>query len=57
MCLKIAPIVWATEWLAEASGKIVLSNRKRNFRKCSVVFFKAFSKTKRYLADPVVVDI
>ena len=29
-----------------------LSNKKRNLRKYSVVFFKAFSK-KRYLVDPV----
>ena len=32
---------------------IVLSNKKRNLRKYSVVFFKAFSKQKSYLADPV----
>ena len=32
----------------------MLSNKKRNLRKYSVVFFKGFSKKKSYLADPVV---
>ena len=36
------------------SGRIVLSNKKRNLRKYSVIFFKAFSKKKKiFLADPV----
>ena len=35
------------------TGRIVLSNKKRNFRKYPVVFFKALSK-KKYLVDPIV---
>ena len=31
-----------------------VGNKKRNLRKCSVVFFKAFSKKNRYLVDPIV---
>ena len=32
---------------------IVLLNKKRNFRKYSVVFFSSFLKKKSYLMDPV----
>ena len=48
MCLKIGPIVWVTakqpfkwNYFLLLTGRIVL---KRNLRKYSVVFFKAFSK-------------
>ena len=34
------------------TGRIVLSNKKRNFRKYSAVFFKVFSK-KRHLAEAI----
>ena len=35
-------------------GRIVLSNKKRNLRKYSVVFFKAFSKIKKIFDGPVI---
>ena len=35
------------------TGRIVLSNKNRNLRKHSVVFFKAFSRKIRYLANPI----
>ena len=38
------------------TGRIVLSNIKRNLRKYSVVFFKHFPK-KRYLAGPVHISL
>ena len=37
--------------------RIVLSNKKRNLRKYSVVFFKAFKKKKTYLANVVFVVV
>ena len=37
------------------TGRIVLSNKKRNWRKYSVVFFITFLKRKSYLADPIFI--
>ena len=37
------------------TGILILSNKKRNLRKYSVVFLKHFPKKKRYLANPVYV--
>ena len=41
--------------IALLAGRNVLLNKKRNLRKYSVVFLQAFSKNKRYLADPLLV--
>ena len=45
------PFEWS--YFPLLTARIVLSNKTRNLRKYSVVFFKAFSKRKRYLEDPI----